>query len=158
MSETQTASQYQIAPAFAGQSFVHDDLSAPVTTENLTDDLAEFFIKKGRTDAFIKRGSQDKAPATEATGEASESSSVPKADLEAEKAAHAATKTKGNDALKAEKKVHDATKKDLAEVSKQLTDANKQLAAANQKLADEAQKPHGETASTDQVDETDATK
>jgi hypothetical protein len=112
MSDSQTASKYQIAPAYARQTFVHDDLSAPVTAENLTDDLAEFFIKHGRKDAFIERGSQPAAEAGAPAGEKSEGAQVSQADLDAEKEAHK------------------ATKKELTEVSKQLAEAEQKLAAA----------------------------
>jgi hypothetical protein len=142
-------SKYQIAPDFAGQTFVDEGLSAPVTAENLTDEAAEYFIKKGRKDAFILRSS---APAEVAAGEAAaEGDENPRdyaGELEAEQKAHTTTTgklekeqqahTKANEALKSEKEAHKATKKDLAEVQKQLTEAQNQLAALAEKAQDAA--------------------
>jgi hypothetical protein len=120
MSETtETQSKYQIAPAFAGQQFVHEDLAAPVTAENLTDELAEFFIKKGRSDAFIKRGAVE---------------------AEAEPEGKPAADTKASDALKAEKEAHKAEKKAHSETKKELSEVQKQLAEATKQLADIAAK------------------
>jgi hypothetical protein len=153
MSET-SQSKYQIAPAFAGQTFVDEGLSTPITAENLTDEAAEYFIKKGRKDAFILRSS---TPAEDAAGDAvaddaaaddSKDSRDYAGELEAEQKAHTTTTgklekeqqahTKANEALKSEKEAHKATKKDLAEVQKQLTEAQNQLAALAEKAQDAA--------------------
>jgi hypothetical protein len=159
MSDT-PQSKYQIAPAFAGQSFVDEGLAAPVTAENLTDDAAEYFIKKGRSDAFILRSQAKEEPAsepgkTEPEGDTRDYA----AELKTEQDAHTATTgklqkeqeahTKASDALKSEKEAHKTTKKDLSEVQKQLAAAQKQLAA----LADKAKDAAGDAAS-----EADATK
>ena len=135
-------SQSQFAPQFANETLVHEDLAGPVTAANLTDETAEFFIKQGRKDLFVKRGAAEAADAT--PGEPGNSPASATANLEAEQAAHAATTakldketeahTKAADALKAEKEAHKATKKEVSELQKQVADLQKQLA----KVADAA--------------------
>lgn len=48
------ATSYSLAPAYASETFVHEDYNKVVTADNLTDEDAEFFIKAGRADAFVK--------------------------------------------------------------------------------------------------------
>ena len=54
MSDT-PASTYQLAPAYAAQTLVHEDYNKAVTADNLTDEDAEFFIGKGYVSQFIKK-------------------------------------------------------------------------------------------------------
>ncbi|MGI4819880.1 MAG: hypothetical protein ACRYFV_01605 [Janthinobacterium lividum] len=137
MSET-TQTKYQIAPAFAGQQFVHDDLAAPVTAENLTDETAEFFIKHGRKDAFILRaGAETKPEAGEVIAVEPESPLVPQADLEAEQSAHATTQASLKEyqdnygqaigSLKAEQEAHGKTTAKLEKETEAHTKANEAL-------------------------------
>ena len=158
MSDTAPTSQYQIAPEFAGQSFVHDDFNGAVTAENLTDEAAEFFISKGRDDAFVKIGSKE---AKAANAEQVAKDTAPD-DLATEQAAHKATTaaleaanhrgdaattklakeqeahTKATEALKAEKEAHKATKAENSELQKQVKDLQKQLDAVAKAAEGEA--------------------
>lgn len=158
MSDTTTASKYQLAPAYASQTFNHEDYNGTLTADNLTDEGAEFFIGKGYGHAFTPRDgsaltstdtaatSTDSTPAAPVTGDHA-------AELAKEQHAHTATTGKLNkeheahaktsDALKAEKEAHKATKKELSEVSKQLAEAQKELTKLSDKAADAADKAAG---------------
>jgi hypothetical protein len=107
--ELMSESTYQLAPQFADVSLVDEGLNGVFTADNLTDEVAEYFIGKGRTDLFVKKGEAAQVAATDASKST-------------------AADTKAADALKAEKKAHTETKKELSEVQKQLAEANKQLA------------------------------
>lgn len=166
MSETiQKAPTYSLAPAYAGETLVHDSYGQAVKADNLTDEAAEHFIKLGYGHAFLKNGKP--LPVKKAEGEADEApegdelAPAGNPDLVAEQEAHAATskqladekqgraedKQKSSDALKAEKEAHKATKKELTEAQKQLATAQKQLADLAEK-AEQATKPEA-TASTE---------
>ncbi|SNC67342.1 hypothetical protein SAMN06265337_1918 [Hymenobacter gelipurpurascens] len=53
--ETVSNSSYTLAPGYEEQQFVHDAFDGVVTSENLTDKAAEFFIEKGFKHAFVKK-------------------------------------------------------------------------------------------------------
>ena len=149
---SETAPTYHIAPAFAGQSFVHEDWNGPVTAETLTDEAAEFFIKAGRSDAFVKVGSQEAqdgtteqpagAPADHAQNLANEQQAhtATAAKLEKETELHG----KATEALKSEKEAHKATKAELSEALKQVKDLQKLLDKAAKAAEGDAGKTAGD--------------
>ena len=150
MSDTPAISKYQLAPAYANQTFNHEDYNGTLSADNLTDEGIEFFIGKGYGHAFTERDAA--APSTEGVGSTASAAKADTTDHAAELATeqkHHATTTgklhkeqeahgKTSDALKAEKEAHKATKKELSEMQKQLTEAHKQLADLASKAADAA--------------------
>lgn len=125
--ETMAETTYQIIGPAAGETFVHPSWNKAVTSDNLTDKDAEFFIKHGYADTFVRKdGSTAGAKAEDAKT----------ADSEAVSRAKAAT-TKAEESLKTEKAAHGDTKKKLTAAEKHLTEGQTKLATAEQALTAE---------------------
>ena len=125
-------SKYQFAPAYRNESISDERYAKKVTADNLTDEDAEFLLKRGYNHVIIaKSAGETSSESTADTGIKSGPDTKAADALKAEKEAH-----------KAEKKAHAETKKELSEVQKQLAEAQKQLAD----LADKAQQAAGEVA------------
>jgi hypothetical protein len=61
--ELMVDSKYTIAPGLENETFVHEGYGSTVTAENLTDEAAEFFIRKGFSHAFLlKPGAEAAKP------------------------------------------------------------------------------------------------
>ena len=150
MSDTPTASKYQLAPQFANETLVDENLSGSYTADTLTDEVAEHFIKRGRKDLFVERNAAG-TPAAETTEAEPGDARDYEAELAAQEDAHASTRQelerqavahdattakleketaahgKATEALKAEKEAHKVTKAENSELQKQVKDLQKQL-------------------------------
>lgn len=172
---TAAPATYQLKPEFAGQTLTADDWNKAVTADNLTDEDAEHFIKRGFGHVFQRIGAAlegvgeqlegvgDELADDEANDQPTEREQELQDELEAanqkladQTASYNAAYKQVGDELQAaqanyqnEQQAHATTKANLAQVQQQLSDSQAALALATAPKQKKAAQPATTASSND---------